>query len=141
MENTNKPKILEWKDEYSVHVEEIDNQHKEMFNIVNNLISKLNSQQNESTIKEILNSIIRYKETHFATEEKYFDLFHYEGAEAHKIAHKSFAKHIEDLRSSKIDNTTTLAFELIDYLEDWLINHLMNMDHKYVKCFLENGLH
>jgi hemerythrin len=36
--------------------------------------------------------------------------------------------------------TIDFAFDLIDFLEDWLINHLLDMDQKYKKCFHDHGL-
>ena len=49
----------------------------------------------------------------------------------------------ELVRKKKYDDALfeiEFAFELVDFLEDWLINHLMIVDRKYIKCFHEHGL-
>ena len=44
------------------------------------------------------------------------------------------------MRERNKDDVTALAFELVDYLEDWLIDHLQTKDQEYKQCFLEHGL-
>lgn len=77
--------------------------------------------------------------THFATEEKYFDKFKYANAKEHKEEHIRFRKHIDKMSQAK-EGHLELSFELIDFLEDWLINHVKDMDQKYVECFKSHGL-
>jgi hemerythrin len=132
---------LVWKDEYSVKVKEIDDQHKQLFDIINNLIKVLNTAPKEETINEIVKNIIKFKEAHFATEEKYFAQFNFEGAEEHIVAHKTFGEKVVAVQVAHQGDTIGFAFALVDFLEDWLIGHLMHMDQKYVECFTKNGLH
>lgn len=137
-QNTEK---LAWKDEYSVKVKEIDDQHKQLFEIINNLISILNTAPKEDKIVEIVKTIVTFKEVHFATEEKYFTQFHFEGASEHIAAHKTFGEKVAAIQLEHQGDTISFAFALVDFLEDWLIGHLMHMDQQYVECFAKNGLH
>lgn len=142
MDNTSQSSgQLIWKDEYSVKVKEIDDQHKQLFEIINNLIKILNTTPKEETITEILGTIVAFKEIHFATEEKYFAQFHFEGAEEHIVAHKTFGEKVAAIQAEHQGDTIGFSFALVDFLEDWLIGHLMHMDQKYVECFAKNGLH
>ena len=77
---------------------------------------------------------------HFATEEKYFDEFKYEGAEEHKAEHRKLEKSVADMQKRAKAGDLTFTVELLDFFEDWLIKHLAEMDQKYVKCFNEHGL-
>ena len=132
---------LAWKDEYSVGVVEIDTQHKQLFSIINDLATLINTSPSKESIGTIVNQILEYKKEHFATEEKYFEQFQYDGAAEHIRQHQLFTKTITSLVEKYKDDSLTFAFALVDYLEDWLISHLQTYDRKYVICFQEHGLH
>ncbi len=131
---------LEWNEKYSVGVAQIDSQHKLLFRTINELIDLLGSEPTEEKMKGILASIIEYKKIHFATEERYFMEFDFEGAAEHIKEHEGFTKKVAEIQERNKNDTPTFAYELIDYLEDWLIGHLMNTDQKYVECFKSHGL-
>ncbi|MEI6379200.1 MAG: bacteriohemerythrin [Candidatus Falkowbacteria bacterium] len=133
-------KQLVWEDKYSVGVEQIDNQHKKMFAVINDLVSAINSKPTEEKLSAIIKSLIEYKKFHFATEEKYFKEFNYDGAADHIAKHHEFSQKLEEIESKYVGDVVGLAFELVDFLEDWLIEHLMIIDQKYVPCFKAHGL-
>lgn len=132
---------LVWEDKYSVHIDEIDDQHKKMFEIINQLIEVINTNPDKKTITAIIGKIVAYKAEHFATEEKYFHQFNFEGTAEHEAAHHRFDQKVKDIQAKHGDDVVAFAFELVDFLEDWLIGHLMGMDQKYVECFESHGLH
>jgi len=131
---------VQWEEKYSVGVEEIDKQHKDFIVIMNNLYEAFSTGKGRDELEVILNDIIKYKENHFATEEKYFDLYQYENTEEHKAEHKKLKDKVdafyEEFKTGKADITA----DLMDFLENWLIDHLINQDQKYVSCFKNNGL-
>ena len=133
-------KQLVWKDEYSVQVAELDNQHKFLFNVINELINGISVETSKEDINGIITKLLAYKNSHFATEEKYFELFNYEGAKEHKEAHALFAENVMQISKKNGEDTLELAFELVDFLEDWLVNHILTMDHKYIECFKAHSL-
>jgi hemerythrin len=131
---------LIWDDKYSVGVEEIDKQHQHMFNTINNLLDVISTNSPKEKLDEVISGLVEYKKYHFETEEKYFREFDYEGREEHEAKHNEFTKNFLALRAQYPENNIEFAFKLIDFLEDWLIDHLITMDQKYVKCFHEHGL-
>ena len=133
-------KFLEWKDEYSVGIQMIDGQHKVMFSMINELVEMINSQPDEKKISQVIDELLNYKKIHFGTEEKFFKEFNYEGATDHIKAHKRFGESIDRICAENKGDILGLTFALVDFLEDWLVNHLLDMDHKYVNCFRDHGL-
>lgn len=131
---------LEWLEKYSVGVIEIDNQNKLLFKTINELIDLLHTDPSDEDMKNILGAIIDYKKIHFATEEKYFKEFNFEGTAEHVAEHDMFTAKVLELQTKNSSNTLEFAYELVDYLEDWLISHLMNTDQKYIECFKSHGL-
>lgn len=133
-------KKLVWEDKYSVGVKLIDDQHKKMFAVINELVEIIASTPTKEQVSHIIESLVQYKKFHFITEEKYFKEFNYEEAEEHIAKHHEFSERLETIQKKFGDDTLGLAFALVDFLEDWLIEHLLVVDHRYVKCFSEHGL-
>jgi len=132
--------LIEWNSEYSVEVEEIDMQHKKIFVLIDELNTAINDMKTKESLEKILSGLVNYAIYHFDTEEKYFDQFHYEFTDEHKEQHEIFKKKVTDI-SQKIDkNEIEISSELIDYLEDWILEHVTDSDQKYKKCLKENGL-
>lgn len=131
---------LEWDEKYSVGVVQIDNQHKKMFDTINQLIALLTSKPTQSEVDVIIKALVEYKQYHFRTEEEFFEKFNYEHAEEHKAKHSEFNTKLASLVEQYKGDTIGLAFSLVNFLEDWLIDHLMIEDQKYVVCFHEHGL-
>jgi len=131
---------LEWEEKYSVGVKLIDDQHKTMFDTINQLIDVLASTPTKEKLDEIITRLVEYKKFHFVTEEGYFKEFNYENKEEHEAKHKEFTITLERLIADSKGDSMVLAFGLVDFLEDWLINHLMTEDQKYVACFHDHGL-
>ena len=133
-------KKLIWEDRYSVGVEEIDGQHKALFSIINNLLDAISSDKTTEHLKVVVESLIKYKKFHFETEEKYFREFNYEEKDEHTRIHNDFGEKLNKMKEKYSEYTIEFAFELVDFLEDWLIKHLMTADQKYISCFKEHGL-
>lgn len=133
-------RILEWEEKYSVGVALIDHQHQQMFRMINDLVDIIHGVPDKERVADLLDAIIKYKRVHFATEEGYFNEFHYDGAAEHIAEHHKFNEMLLDLKEKYADDTIGLAFELVDFLEDWLVQHLLYTDQKYKACFLSHGL-
>lgn len=131
---------LEWDEKYSVGIQVIDNQHKTMFSTINKLIDVVGNDPDESELKEIIQYLLEYKRLHFATEERYFEQAHYVGALEHVEAHKKFGEKLAEIQEKCGGDMVMLTFELVDFLEDWLIDHLMDMDQKYKEPLQAAGL-
>jgi len=132
--------LMDWKDEYSVEVNEIDEQHKKIFLLINDLYNAIQEMNTKEKLKEILENLIDYAIYHFNTEEKYFDKFKFELTSEHKQEHNQFKKKISDMNEKINNNEIQISFELIDFLEDWIIDHVTDSDQKYKNCLKKNGL-
>jgi len=132
---------LNWDYTYSVGVKEIDEQHQKFFAIINDLYAHFQEMKPREELVPILDRLVDYAEYHFATEEKYFDQFHYEQADEHKAAHQGFTVKMEGFRAKYDKGEEDLTIQLLDFLEDWLVHHINNVDKKFTECFHEHGLY
>jgi len=123
--------ISQWDDKYSLHVEKIDNQHKELFRL-SAIVESLDKQTTKEEIKKLLNSFFIYMREHFRDEETYMKSIGYPLLKKHCQLHEEI---IEEF-TSLIKNNNTLKI-LKDVMKKatkkWLIDHIMQNDLKIEK--------
>ncbi|HOX96469.1 MAG TPA: bacteriohemerythrin [Candidatus Woesebacteria bacterium] len=129
-----------WEDKLSVGVEVIDTQHKKFIELLNELSEAITSMKTSETIEKILDGLDQYAVYHFETEEKYFKEFHFEGAEEHIREHRNFVEKLGEIKKGYNTDRLKMSIKLVEFMTDWLINHLEMMDRKYVECFSQHGL-
>ncbi|MEI7620797.1 MAG: bacteriohemerythrin, partial [Candidatus Falkowbacteria bacterium] len=122
-----------WKTEYKFGLNEIDKQHEYFVGILDELYDAILNNSDRVKLRGLLGSLINYASLHFATEEKYFDEFSYDGAAEHKLKHKELTEKVLDFQKKFEENKVDISTDLIDFLEDWLVDHLLNLDRKYVE--------
>jgi hemerythrin-like metal-binding protein len=130
-----------WDPIYSVHVEIIDQQHQRFVGIINELDSAIRAQKIRDELGGIFKELIEYAKLHFATEEMYFEKFHYEDAQAHIEAHASLLKKTDELYTRFLTGDYDVSNELIEFLLEWFTHHTASMDKGYTQCFHEHGLY
>jgi len=131
---------IQWSEKHSMGVKEIDDQHKAFIETLNNLYSAVNSGKLKDELEKILVGLVNYASNHFATEEKYFDLYQYENAAEHKEEHRKLKAKVADFYEKLQKGEMDITLDLLDFLEDWLVDHLEKQDWKYKECFRKNGL-
>jgi hemerythrin len=133
---------LFWSDEYKLNIKIIDEQHKQFVAALGELIDAVgNVPMDKVVVDRVFEKVTSYSIGHFKTEERYFLEFKYEGAQEHIAEHEKFKQKLADLKERYLTHTMEASFDLADYLEDWLINHLAKMDKKYVECFHQHNLY
>jgi hemerythrin-like metal-binding protein len=136
------PLIL-WEDEFELGIKEIDEQHKKMLGIINKLYDIFESQKQEDqkVIDTIIHEMADYATYHFATEEKYLQLFGYEKIEEHVAIHNQYRTKIEDWHKRYDEGRDKLVFfEITNFLHDWWTWHINNTDRDYVSFLKANGM-
>ncbi len=133
--------IIKWEDKMSVKVKEIDEQHKKLVNMINELHEAMLERKSKEALGKIIDGLIEYTDIHFKTEEKYFDKFGYPEADAHKKEHQDFVKKVVDFKKGYDEGKLLLSLDVMNFLKDWLVNHIMGSDQKYSDFFNQHGLH
>ena len=129
-----------WDESFSVNVSEIDHQHKKLLEMANELHTAIMERKDEDLLGKIVSGLISYTETHFKTEEKYFDLLGYPEKKEHIEEHKSFIKKISEIIDELGAGKRTLSRDVLEFISEWLETHIKGTDKNYSLFFNENGL-
>ncbi len=129
---------MEWKDEYEIGIIEIDEQHKHLFNLVNNLKKDMaGSLSNEEVLAETLPKIVAYALEHFHYEEKVMKELHFTGIEKQRIQHQNLIKEIKEILNQMKWGRKYNPIQLYNLLSQWLLEHFVVEDRK-LKEFVQN---
>ncbi|HJN50975.1 MAG: bacteriohemerythrin [Pseudomonadales bacterium] len=132
---------IEWSDKFTVGVEVLDEQHKTLVGMINNLLETPNVASNTAIITELLNAMIQYAITHFETEEGLMRRYTYPAFESQKEQHVEFMKNTSEF--CKVEEGTVVIENFSDsvltYLREWWVNHILVDDMKYKSFFAEKG--
>ena len=132
--------MIKWNDKYSVNVSLIDEQHKKLFELINkaNIVEKFNN--NPKEVLAILDQMTEYALKHFETEEHYMKEFDFPGYETHRSEHIDFTNTTIDYKNKAVGGNYQITNEILEFLIQWLVNHIQVTDKKYIDCFKKNGL-
>jgi hemerythrin len=132
--------MIEWDDKYSVGISRIDDEHKQFVDIINKAIATKEHNGNPEELREVLHRITMFAINHFATEENYMIEFNYPEYQYHKEEHHDFSKKAIEYCERVADGDSQISNEILEYLKQWLVNHIHVTDQKYIDCFKRNGL-
>lgn len=120
--------ILNWSDEFSVNVEEIDNQHMKLLALVNTLHAAVESQIDKSVLHQMLVDLVEYTRLHFATEERLMAEHGLSQLKLHQREHHLLLRHLNELTKSVSNGRYPTFFSDYDVSNDWFLNHILNFD-------------
>ncbi|MBI1390241.1 MAG: bacteriohemerythrin [bacterium] len=135
-----KTQFFEWDDSMSVKNKTLDDQHKRLIALVNKLFDALKQNKGKSILGGIIDELIDYTRTHFKNEERIMAQGGYPKLESHQKQHHAFTEKALDLQTRFHRGELVLSQEVLDFLKDWLINHIMKQDQQYAPYLKGNGV-
>lgn len=140
MNATNMKNLIDWTDDLSVGIEEIDEQHKILVGLLNRLYQAIITRTDNSVMNEILHELTEYTVVHFAVEESLMRIFDYPDYEEHKHHHQELTQQVFELKNKVKSGKTSVSMEVLNFLRHWLTNHIQMEDKRYSPFFLSRGL-
>lgn len=132
--------LFPWSDTYSVNIGIIDMQHKALVELINELHHAMITRTGKEQLGTILSGLIKYTQGHFKTEEGLMQSNQYPDYIHHKAEHDAFTKKALDFQSKFQTNEIGLTIEVMDFLKDWLIQHIMGVDKRYAPFLNSKGV-
>jgi hemerythrin len=129
--------IITWSNSLSCGVKIIDDQHKGLVDLVNEMFNHVTGYQVQELdyFNRVVQEMVNYVKVHFATEEKIMLATKYPGYAEHKKEHDSFVlvvvDNIKDYQAGKRLTLSTFT----KYLKEWVLSHIAVMDKGYFEYF------
>lgn len=132
---------LDWKDSLSVGIKEIDDEHRELVNMVNDLHSAMSTGKGKDALGGVLDRLINYTVSHFAHEEELMRKYSYPDSFKHTNEHRQLTKTAVDVQTKfKSGQTIGLSIEVMDFLRNWLTTHIQDVDTRFGAFLQTKGL-
>lgn len=131
--------LLSWSSRYSVGVQRMDEQHTVLFGMLNDLHEAMMKGQAQQIAGPLLRKLATYTHEHFATEERMMAASGYAGLAQHRVLHTELIRQVNEFAGRYERGETALNLKLLNFLRDWLTNHIQNEDKKYGPWMNERG--
>lgn len=132
--------LMPWSSQLSVNINLIDDQHKKLVGMINELHKAMKLKKSNSAMSGILDRLIDYTASHFATEEKLFAQFGYPEEKAHVELHRKLVAQVVDIQQKFKAGDVMLSMDLMTFLKEWLVTHIQGTDKKYSSFLREHGV-
>ena len=132
--------IVDWNSNYSVAVDSIDNDHKQLISIINRLFNAMTKGEGAKVLSSLVDELYKYTIYHFNREETFFRMTNYTNALQHNQEHAMFIQKVNEFKAKVNSGKLDFAPDMLTFLRDWLINHITNVDAMYSSHFTKYGL-
>ncbi len=135
-------KFILWQKKWETGIKTIDDQHKHFVGIVNRTYALNEDGKDKKVLGEILNDLVEFARVHFSTEEEFFEETDYPQTEEHEQKHQELLGKVLDFtrRFEVEQDFSELVNDFLVFLKEWLDNHLVKVDHKYIPWLKEHGI-
>ena len=123
---------LEWNDRLSVGHQAVDQDHRRLFKLFNDLSQAMRVGNTKSVIASVLDQLVDYAEVHFRREEGLMASANYPEITAHRKEHEYFVTRSKEVCHQFASSASkTLAIDTLEFLKTWLINHIQKSDQAF----------
>lgn len=133
--------IIHWTEKYAVKVTDFDNEHKRLFQLINQLSDSMKAGKNGETVEKIFGELLDYAGSHFKHEIDLMQTAGFPGAMAHKKQHDEFVKKILEMKTNFEAGSTVVTVPLLNFLVSWLNTHILETDKGYGDFLNGKGIH
>lgn len=123
--------FLKWLDSYSVGIKEMDAQHKNLADLINQLTEAMKADVQTAVLEQLISSLINAMVVHFAAEERIMQEYGYPGYQDHRRMHGDMVSKIKTLNAQHKTLVDALSPELMSFIRTWLISHIQREDQAY----------
>lgn len=137
---TEQSNVIKWKDEYSVGITHIDQDHKKLINLLNQFTLAYEHAMSEEFEKQALDELVNYTVYHFEREEKMMQENDYPDFIEHKAKHQEMIAQVKEFSALYDKNGHNALKEVSEFLTVWLINHINGTDKEYSQYLNDRGV-
>ncbi|WP_103680326.1 bacteriohemerythrin [Alkalispirochaeta sphaeroplastigenens] len=122
---------VEWTPAVAVQVPSFDSHHKKLFSLINKLYKALQEGAAGTVLRSVFDELIDYAGYHFSAEEATLEHFAYPQCAKHKEEHALLVARVKELRADLEKGKPLVAVEVMEFLREWITNHIKKCDKLY----------
>jgi hemerythrin len=122
--------LFQWNDTFSVGNNEIDRQHKKLFELADRFHSAMAGGKGKQILQQTLTDLIDYTKHHFAAEESLMQKSSYPEYRLHKKEHDALTHKVVQFRDDLAADRAVVTIDVLQFLREWLVQHIGQMDKK-----------
>jgi len=122
-------KLLEWNDEYCIGDSVIDDEHRNLFILANEILQIRNPTEEIEKIRPLLHKLYDYMKYHFDHEEAFMSQIKFPAIVTHKIRHSEIIDEMNAILKSS-HQISTLSEKLSEMMVKWVLKHIIEEDMK-----------
>lgn len=124
--------LIMWDNKFSVEIPEIDAQHRILFDMINQLDKAISAGTANEEAVALLGALSDYAADHFSLEEGYLKQYEYPDLQGHHAEHEQFTAQVMRFDRGLKEGSGVPSSELMMFLKNWLTNHILFSDRKYM---------
>ncbi|QXE92483.1 bacteriohemerythrin [Geomonas subterranea] len=132
--------LIEWSDSLSVGIGKVDEQHKKLIQMMDELDQAIRNNESADVVEDVLTNLFNYAQAHFAVEEELFRTHKYPEMALHELEHQRFIAKAFAFKERLSSRKPGLALELLNFLSSWVLNHIELTDKRYAKFLHDCGV-
>lgn len=123
--------LIDWNENLSVGVGEMDDQHQKWIAIINELHESLMEAKDVSSLEEIVKEMEEYTDYHFSAEEDMLEKAGYPDLGRHRRMHFGFRQEILRIKKDILGGEIVLQTQVMGIMKSWLMDHIQKADKEY----------
>lgn len=127
-----------WRPEYKVGDPMIDQDHQNLFKLINEFHDTFHRHKTRQELLQVLNNLVAYAEEHFQREEFTMAAHGYPQLEEHQQLHEQLYDRIYALNELLLDDQRPAEDETIAFLKNWLTDHILQHDFAFAAFVRKN---
>ncbi|HEY5672827.1 MAG TPA: bacteriohemerythrin [Malonomonas sp.] len=122
---------ITWKEVYETNIVVLDKEHRRLVEQINRLYQAIREKRSEEIMLSIFDELVSYTDQHFANEERLLTEYGYPQLAEQQAEHKRLAQQVHDYRQQLDGDSALSATEVMGFLRQWLLDHIVKHDMQY----------
>ncbi len=132
--------FINWDSTYLIGIQPIDNQHKKLVEIINEIAKLIKSGDDKESLSQLIYELVSFIKTHFKFEEEFMARYNYNNYGHHRYEHEELIDEIERFYNDFKNGLPVLNLEIMYFLRNWLMDHILVNDKKLGKFLQSKGI-
>jgi len=125
---------------FQIGLKQFDDQHINLFNIINDLIRNISANQDRESTGNVLARLLDYTEVHFKSEEELMVKFDFPNYDSHKKQHEFLTARVKEIYRKFQTDGVAVNGETLAFLVKWVQHHIARVDKEYVPFLKSKGI-